>query len=100
MLLSIFGIAQGRRARKAAKANNSQAPGALLSMILGAVGVLFSLLVILGQWMFWDEYSSFQQCTARAHTEISQTECDTAFEKQVVERYPMLEGRLPSNLTP
>lgn len=100
VLLSVFGIAQGRRARIAAKANNSQAPGALTSMIIGGVGVAFSLLVIAGQWMFWDEYSQFQDCSARAHTQVSQSECDKAFNDRLVERYPQLEGQLPTGLTP
>lgn len=95
VLLSVFGIFQGRRARRAAREQNGQAPGAVLSMVLGWIGVVMSAFAIIGYAVFWDEYSTLQQCSARAHTVSSQKACDDTFREAVAKRAGIPEESVP-----
>ncbi|NYE49756.1 hypothetical protein HDA32_004876 [Spinactinospora alkalitolerans] len=95
LLLSAFGIIQGRKARRAAKASNGQAPGALMSMIVGWMGVVLSLFMIIGYAVFWTEYSAYGECSARAHTEALQSECDDALQEALAERLGVPPESIP-----
>ncbi|GAB3209005.1 DUF4190 domain-containing protein [Marinactinospora thermotolerans] len=86
VVLSVFGIVQGRRARKSARANRVPAPGAVLSMVLGWAGVLFSAGTMIGYLVFGEEIAAWQDCSARSHTSVTQAECDTALRDALAER--------------
>ncbi|MFC3996999.1 DUF4190 domain-containing protein [Nocardiopsis sediminis] len=86
VVLSVLGIFQGHRARKAAKQAKGVAPGALLSQVLGWIGVAVSILALIGYAVFWQEYTEYRACTARAHTESSQQACDLALREGIAER--------------
>ncbi|GAA1459067.1 DUF4190 domain-containing protein [Nocardiopsis exhalans] len=80
VVLSVFGVVQGFRARRAARTHRSQAPGALLSVALGVIGIVVSSIMITVLFVYQDEVSEFRDCSARAHTVSTQKECDTAWE--------------------
>ncbi|MFC7331193.1 DUF4190 domain-containing protein [Marinactinospora rubrisoli] len=96
LLLSVFGITQGHRARRAAKASNGLAPGALLSVIVGWIGVLFSVFAIAGYAMFWSEYTTWRDCSAAAHTVATQTNCDNGLRESLAERTGLPPESIPS----
>ncbi|MDA2814288.1 DUF4190 domain-containing protein [Nocardiopsis sp. RSe5-2] len=96
VLLSLLGIHQGRKARRAARENSGHAPGAVLSMVLGWIGVLFSAAAIAGYIVFWDEYTAYQECSARALTVSTQEQCDAAWRSAVSERAGIPEDEVPS----
>ncbi len=80
VVLSVFGVVQGFRARRAARTHRSQAPGALLSVALGVVGIVVSAAMITILFVYQDEVTDFRDCSARAHTVSTQKECDSAWE--------------------
>ncbi|MDT0304613.1 DUF4190 domain-containing protein [Streptomonospora wellingtoniae] len=96
IVLSALGIFQGRRARRAARARNAAAPGALLSMVLGWVGVTLSGLMIIGYALVWDQYQAYSACSARALTHSSQEQCDQDFRRAVSEKTGVPMEQLPS----
>ncbi|GAA1115773.1 DUF4190 domain-containing protein [Nocardiopsis metallicus] len=80
VVLSVFGVVQGFRARRAARTHRSQAPGALPSVALGMIGIVVSSIMITVLLVYQDEVAEFRDCSARAHTVSTQKECDTAWE--------------------
>ncbi|MBB4933989.1 hypothetical protein F4561_004809 [Lipingzhangella halophila] len=94
-LLSIVGISQGRRARRAGRERDVPAPGAVMSMVLGWIGLGVSALMLAGYAVFWTEFSAYQECTTQAHTESSQTACDNTFREAVSERSGVPEDSIP-----
>lgn len=79
-ILSAMGVVQGLRARRAARSNDSQAPGALSSMVLGVVGVVISASMLSVLFVYNDQVTEYRDCAARAHTVSSQKACDEAWE--------------------
>ncbi|WP_067603637.1 hypothetical protein [Nocardiopsis listeri] len=79
-VLSAMGVVQGLRARRAARTNASEAPGALSSMVLGVVGVVISASMLSVLFVYNDQVTEYRDCAARAHTVSSQKACDEAWE--------------------
>lgn len=79
-VLSAFGLVQGLRARRAARAHGSEAPGALASMAVGMVGVVLSASMIAVLFVYSQQATEYRNCSARAQTVSSQKECDQAWE--------------------
>lgn len=95
IVLSVFGIVKGVQARRAAKDEDVTAPGAVTSMVVGAAGVLVSSALVAFLLVFSEEYTAYQECSARAHTVSSQNQCDEAWRSAVAERWPLPEGWVP-----
>jgi hypothetical protein len=79
-VLSVFGVVQGFRARRAARASGTSAPGAVLSVVLGLVGLMLSGAMTWVAVAYQDQVADYRSCSARAHTVATQAECDTAWE--------------------
>ena len=95
IVLSALGIFQGLRARRSARTNSTTAPGAMLSMALGWVGVALSGLMIAGYAIFWNEYQDYWACSSRALTNTSQEKCDEGFRESVAERFGVPVSSVP-----
>ncbi|MFD6951794.1 hypothetical protein A6A08_20035 [Nocardiopsis sp. TSRI0078] len=80
VVLSVFGVVQGFRARRAARANRTDAPGALLSVAVGVLGIVTSLALVSVAVVYQEQMTQYRDCSARAHTVSSQKECDEAWE--------------------
>jgi hypothetical protein len=80
VVLSVFGVVQGFRARRAARANRTDAPGALLSVAVGVLGIVMSLVLVAVAVVYQDQMAQYRDCSARAHTVSSQEECDEEWE--------------------
>lgn len=80
VVLSVFGVVQGFRARRAARANRTEAPGALLSVAVGVLGIVVSLSLLSVAVVYREQMSDYRDCSARAHTVSSQKGCDEAWE--------------------
>ncbi|MET9780226.1 hypothetical protein [Nocardiopsis alba] len=81
-VLSAFGLVQGLRARRAARAHGSEAPGALASMAVGMVGVVLSASMIAVLFVYNGPATEYRDCSARAQTVSSQKECDQAWKSE------------------
>ncbi|ASU85573.1 hypothetical protein CDO52_24690 [Nocardiopsis gilva YIM 90087] len=99
VLLSILGIYQGHKARRAAKQNNTTAPGAIPSVVLGWLGVAISALGLIGMLMFWSEFDAYQQCSSRAHTVSTQRQCDETLQEDLRDAIAQRTG-LPKEQVP
>ncbi|RNL82297.1 DUF4190 domain-containing protein [Halostreptopolyspora alba] len=94
-LLSVVGISQGWRARRAAREREVPAPGALMSMVLGWAGIGFSALLLAGYAVFWNEITAYQECSAQAHTVSSQESCVETVRETISERSGLPERYVP-----
>ncbi|MBQ1084615.1 MULTISPECIES: hypothetical protein [unclassified Nocardiopsis] len=79
-VLSVFGVVQGFRARRAARSNGTQAPGALMSVGLGVVGIVVSAAMVSVLFVYQEQASEYRDCSARSHTVSTQKACDEAWE--------------------
>ena len=79
-VLSVFGFVQGFRARRAARVNSTTAPGAILSVGLGAVGIVVSTAMVGIFFVYQEQVTDYRDCSARANTVSTQNECDSAWE--------------------
>jgi len=86
--LSVLGIVQGARARRKARAQGTQAPGSIASIVVGVIGILWALLLTAALAVFSDELRAYGECTARAHTVSAQEKCDDAYFDAVGDRFP------------
>lgn len=77
--LSLAGILLGRRARKLAKENDSQAPGAMASIVLGGLGIALWSAALTAYMLAYDEVSAWQSCLAASNTTTVAAECDQEF---------------------
>lgn len=82
VVLSLFGLVQGFRARRAARIRRVSAPGALASMAVGFVGIVVSGALASVLLIFQEEVSDYRDCTSRAQTVSTQNACDEAWESQ------------------
>jgi hypothetical protein len=80
VVLSVFGVVQGFRARRAARANRTEAPGALMSVVVGVLGIVMSLSLFAVAVVYQEQMAQYRDCSALAHTVSSQNECDEAWE--------------------
>lgn len=80
ILLSLFGLVQGFRARRAARRRSVDAPMAMASVFVGSVGVVLSVSMAAVLFMYQDEVTEYRDCTARAQTVSTQDACDQAWE--------------------
>lgn len=82
VVLSLFGVVQGFRARRAARVRRVSAPGALASMVVGLVGIVVSVTLASVLLVFQEEVAEYRDCTTRAQTVSTQNTCDEAWEAQ------------------
>lgn len=80
VVLSLFGVVQGARARRAGRQRSVPAPMAVASMFVGGVGVVLSLAMGSVLVIHQEQVSDYRACSARAHTVSTQKECDQAWE--------------------
>lgn len=80
VVLSLFGVVQGARARRAARRRSVSAPMSVASMLVGTVGVVLSLAMGSVLVLHQEQVADYRECTARAHTVSTQDECDQAWE--------------------
>ncbi|WP_159943875.1 MULTISPECIES: DUF4190 domain-containing protein [unclassified Nocardiopsis] len=76
VVLSVFGVVQGFRARRTARENRTEAPGALLSVVVGVLGIVVSVALASVAVVYREELTRYRDCSARAHTVSSQKVCD------------------------
>ncbi|TDQ45015.1 DUF4190 domain-containing protein [Actinorugispora endophytica] len=87
VVLSVFGIVQGWRARRTARTAGVQAPGAVLSVVVGVLGVLWALLMGTTMVVFSDELSALTDCNARANTVSAGDRCQEEYLDSVNEHF-------------
>lgn len=87
LVLGIASLVVGVRARRAARQGHGVAPGAVPGMVLGAVGLVFSLMSVSLTVFLWSELSGYQECLSTANTSLDEESCKDEF-------YPRIEDKL------
>src|SRR5699024_5257074 len=80
VILSLFGVVQGARARRVGRQRSVPAPMAVASMFVGGMGVVLSLTMGSVLVIHQEQVADYRNCSARAHTVSTQQECDQAWE--------------------
>ncbi|MBO2452109.1 DUF456 domain-containing protein [Actinomadura barringtoniae] len=94
LLLGIPALVIGIRARKAAKAGLTAAPGAVPGIVFGTIGLVLALMVLAMTIFIWPEQSDYTKCTDKANTQQDEKACKDAFVRSLEKKFNMPEGKL------
>ncbi|TDC74695.1 DUF4190 domain-containing protein [Actinomadura sp. 7K507] len=87
LVLGIAALVVGIRARRAARGSENAAPGAVPGIVLGSVGLLFSVLSVAMTMFLWSELSGYQECLGTSNTATDEQMCQDRY-------YPQIEDKL------
>lgn len=87
LVLGVAALVVGVRARRAARRSNDSAPGAVPGIVLGSVGLVFSVLSVSLTAFLWSELSGYQDCLSTSNTAIDEQSCQDEY-------FPKIEDRL------
>ncbi|HEY8481002.1 MAG TPA: DUF4190 domain-containing protein [Spirillospora sp.] len=87
LVLGIAALVVGFRARREARRDHAVAPGAVPGIVLGAVGLMFSLMSVSLTVYLWSELSGYQKCLSTSNTSADEQSCKDEF-------YPRIEEKL------
>ncbi|MFG2087624.1 MULTISPECIES: hypothetical protein [unclassified Spirillospora] len=87
LVLGIAALVVGIRARRAARRGGDAAPGAVPGIVLGSVGLVFSVLSVSMTVFLWSELSGYQNCLSTANTGADKQSCRDEY-------YPKIEDKL------
>jgi predicted PurR-regulated permease PerM len=79
-------------ATRARKAGGSRPRGVILATVLGAVGLLFSVIVLVGFAMFWPQLTQYSNCLSAANTYTGQQACQQQLNNSVGSQISILGG--------
>jgi O-antigen ligase len=93
LVVAVAALALAISAMKGAKRAGSRRPrAALASVLLGAVGALFSGAALVGLLAFWSQYMQYAKCLNGANTVATQSACEQQFKNSVGDRITILGG--------
>ena len=84
-----LGTSASRRARRGGTARPR---GAVGGVVLGSLGLAFSVLWLLVLAVFWPQLSTYYNCMASANTNTAQQACHTQFTNSVGNEFGVLEN--------
>ncbi|WP_433474580.1 hypothetical protein ACQPZP_38535 [Spirillospora sp. CA-142024] len=87
LVLGIAALVVGIRARRNARRARDAAPGAVPGIVLGSIGLVFSLLSVSLTVFLWAELSGYQNCVSASNTATDKQACREEF-------YPKIEKKL------
>jgi uncharacterized membrane protein YfcA len=94
LVVAVAGLVLAISAMKAAKRAGTRRPrAAVASLLLGAIGALFSGVALIGFLMFWSQYMQYANCMNGATTVSLQNACQTQFNNSVDSRITLLSGK-------
>lgn len=87
LVLGVAALVVGIRARRAARAGDEAAPGAVPGIVLGSIGLVFSVLSVSLTVFLWSELSGYQNCLSTSNTSTDKQTCRDEY-------YPKIEDKL------
>jgi hypothetical protein len=94
LLLGVPALVIGIRARKAARAGLTTAPGAVPGIVFGSIGLVLALMVLAVTIFIWPEQSSYAKCTDKANTQQDEKACKDTFISALEKKFNMPAGKL------
>ena len=94
LVVAVIGLTLAISAMRAAKRAGTRRPrAALASVLISAVGALFSAFALVGLLVFWSQYMQYANCLKGASTVAVQNACDQQFQNSVDDRITLLGGK-------
>ncbi|MGP4024786.1 hypothetical protein [Actinomadura sp. 3N407] len=87
LVLGVAALVVGIRARRAARRGGDPAPGAVPGIVLGSIGLVFSVLSVSLTMFLWSELSGYQNCLSTSNTGTDKQACRDEY-------YPKIEDKL------
>ncbi|WP_021596496.1 hypothetical protein [Actinomadura welshii] len=87
LVLGVAALVVGIRARRFARRARDTAPGAVPGIVLGAIGLAFSLMSVSLTAFLWSELSGYQNCVSASNTTTDKQACRDEY-------YPKIEKKL------
>ncbi|MEU8800482.1 DUF4190 domain-containing protein [Spirillospora sp. NPDC048819] len=87
LVLGVAALVVGIRARRAARSGGDAAPGAVPGIVLGSIGLVFSVLSVSLTVFLWSELSGYQNCLSTSNTGADKQACRDEY-------YPKIEDKL------
>ncbi|GAA4236984.1 hypothetical protein GCM10022254_47890 [Actinomadura meridiana] len=87
LVLGVAALVVGVRAHRTARRAQGSEPGAVPGIVLGAVGLAFSLLFVSVTAYLWTELNGYQKCVAGSNTTADEKACKSEY-------YPRIEDKL------
>jgi Flp pilus assembly protein CpaB len=101
LILGVFALATGLRARRALRADQSSTGTALASIAISAASLLMGTLLTAGQLYFSEELAAYTECKKGAGTHAAEAECLDALERAMEKKIPFYgPGELQFPVTP
>jgi hypothetical protein len=93
LVFGLTAIVLGAGASKRARRNGTARPrGAVSGVVLGSLGLAFSVLWLLALAVFWTQLNAYYNCMASANTNASQQACHTQFTNSVGDELGVLQN--------
>ncbi len=93
LLFALTAIWLGASASKRARRSGTARPrGAVGGVVLGSLGLAFSVLWLLVLAVFWPQLNTYYNCMASANTNAAQQACHTQFTNSVGNEFGVLEN--------
>jgi multisubunit Na+/H+ antiporter MnhB subunit len=84
LAVAVLALALAISAVRAAKRTGTRRPrAAVSSLVLGAIGALFSGFALVGLLIFWTQYTQYANCLDGATTVAAHNACQQQFENSV-----------------
>jgi uncharacterized membrane protein len=84
LVVAVIALALAMSAVRSAKRARTRRPrAAVASLVLGAIGTLFSGFALAGLLIFWTQYMQYANCLDSATTAATQNACQQQFENSV-----------------
>ena len=94
LVVAVAALALAISAMKGAKRAGTRRPrAAMVSVVLGVVGALFSGAALIGLLAFWSQYMQYAKCLNGASTVATQSACEQQFKNSVNDRITILGSR-------
>ncbi|MEU5885084.1 DUF4190 domain-containing protein [Spirillospora sp. NPDC047279] len=92
ILLGIPALVVGFKARKAARRQQTQAPGAVAGIALGSAGLAVSAIFVAGFALVWPQWQNYQECRSAANTHTDTNACVDTFIHAVEDKFGQPRG--------
>jgi hypothetical protein len=93
LVFGLTAIFLGAGASKRARRNGTARPrGAVTGIVLGSLGLAFSVLWLLVLAVFWTQLNAYYNCMASANTNTAQQACHTQFTNSVGNELGVLQN--------
>lgn len=94
LVLGVAALVVGIRARRSARRDMAAAPGAVPGIVLGAVGLAFSMVSVSVTAYLWSELSGYQSCLSGSNTTVDKQSCRDEYFPKIEDKLGLPDGSM------